>query len=189
MKTPICFVGIFVAAITFVLSAAVLTTQDDYDFKPYDGPYPDVLPAGYCLVTNGNSFGFKKPGQNWIGADDSESAERVTHWSWFLLERDRYRRYLPPSPPPASFRPVNPELCSPEFKGARIIDSRTASTVAITESMWLWLNVPANEISVRLPSDVSKGVSIGEVLIKSKPEPVVTKTTEGWEIRFRENSK
>ncbi len=80
--------------------------------------YPKVLPAGYCLITNGESYGFRRPVYRSdaygkivyrdLGGDASE--EESIRWAWYMKElpmraRNREKTKIAP------YRPANPELC------------------------------------------------------------------------------
>lgn len=84
---------------------------------PLRGPYPETLPAGYCLITNGSSYGTRYPFvRRWDGTigyremKGDHSEEAAIEWAWYMREYDMRRRAEPVAKS-NPYRLANPELC------------------------------------------------------------------------------
>lgn len=116
-----------ILAALLALNAAVFLDRS-FELKPYSGPYPEELPAGYCLLTNGHKLTFSYPVMRsktklmyvYFGTRKNKGDVVYTAWDW--IEYQRERRHFPElekeeKEEKENFRPVNPELCnSPAFE-------------------------------------------------------------------------
>lgn len=99
-------IAITVGTLLFCLASTILVHVSE---QPQ---YPTDLPAGYCLLTNGDEFAYEKSVRSFDGKvyrivlDGYSSKEDAIRSAWAC--REYHPKYKSANMP---YLPVNPELC------------------------------------------------------------------------------
>lgn len=107
---PLLLVAFFVCA---VYAGTVFTVFRSFD--TYAEPFPETLPAGYCLMTDGSKWTtrgvqYVDKTRHTLGSDE-DTKERAIYWAWRMRESWRKDKYAPRLVLVREWRPANPELC------------------------------------------------------------------------------
>lgn len=103
---------------TFALLVCLIILADKktFAFQPYKGPFPAELPAGHCLLTDGEKWTTRgwdaQMGKFYtLGADSDTPAEAI-EFAWIMREIDRENQHQRRQHrKDRNWRPANPELC------------------------------------------------------------------------------
>lgn len=88
--------------ITVVAVALTGCQRGMTEYEYTSGPFPNELPPGHRIVTNGKKFSFEYcfyPHTNWHrAAFESDTACEAVQVAWRVLEWGRHEKYVPEEP-------------------------------------------------------------------------------------------
>lgn len=120
MKTILEFFTAIIAFFTLTTCLAILLDDKEYEFQPYEGPFPTELPAGHCLMTDGEKWttrGYDKIYKGiWTIPIPHDTQEEAIEFAWQALESDRKHLHAPEKNERRNWKLANPELCKEETK-------------------------------------------------------------------------
>lgn len=103
--------GIVIAALFIANVFGVLASQKETDRISgwFTDEYPTVMPAGYCLVTNGTYYGWRRyKDGGWYQQAGEDSEKEAIENVWRGREYEMRQREKPENQP---YHLANPELC------------------------------------------------------------------------------